>query len=500
LNGFLPSTGNYSKSAGLIERPLTNVTEGEAYGLYLQGFKPTFNVLRTLCQTVQTQQVELNELRKRFALAKKHPSTPSGMQAAFTKANRSSKPKDKEQYHKPRGGHRQPPAKIDQTKEHAITCCPDCSNPLPPPSETRERVTEEIPVVEPRVIKHLIYRYWCRACKKIVEAPVIEALPKSTIGLRTIIYSAWLHYILGVSFDKIIQLLNLSAHFQISTGGLFGAWHHLARVLAPLYEQIGRGAKSSAVLHADETSWRVNGRTHWLWCFTNKDLAYFVIDRCRGSTVALKVLGKYFAGVLVTDFLAAYGLIRALAKQKCLVHLLREIIRVNLFDSSPEWKAFRNQLKRLVLDGLRLGRQRADLGPTCFERRKALLQQRLIELYARPYSNENANRLRKRLERHRNEIFTFLDYPGVTADNNHAERQIRPAVVSRKTSYGNRSKEGADVQAMLLSIFRTLELRGYNPVNTLLFLVQEHLRTGKPITLPPALPSVAPAPRKTAAV
>ena len=98
------------------------------------------------------------------------------------------------------------------------------------------------------------------------------------------------------------------------------------------------------------------------------------------------------------------------------------------------------------------------------------------------------NRLRKRLDRHSNEIFTFLDYPGVTADNNHAERRIRPAVVSRKTSYGNRSKQGADVQAMLMSIFRTLELRGYEPVNTLLFLVQEHLRTGKPMTLPPPLP------------
>lgn len=463
------------------------MTEAEATGLYLSGLKPTILVLLNFDQRTREQQARISDLERQLALASKHPSTPSGMRAAFTKANRASMPKKKRL--KRRGVHRPPPAKVDQTKEHALTSCPACSNPLPPPSETRERFTEELPVVEPHVIKHLIHRYWCRACKKIVEAPVTDALPKSVIGLRTVVFSAWLHYILGVSFDKIIQLLNLSAHFKISTGGLFGSWHHLAKVLAPLYEQIGRGAQLSAVLHADETSWRVDGRTHWLWCFTNTDLAYYVIDRCRGSTVTFKVLGHYFAGVLVTDFLGAYGLIRALAKQKCLVHLLREIIRVNLFDDSSQWKAFRNQLKRLVLDGLRLGRQRADLEPACFERRKTLLRQRLTELYVRPYSNKNANRLRKRLDRHRNEIFTFLDYPGVTADNNHAERQIRPAVVSRKTSYGNRSKQGADVQAMLLSIFRTLELRGYDPVNTLLFLVQEHLRTGKPITLPPSLPS-----------
>jgi hypothetical protein len=204
----------------------------------------------------------------------------------------------------------------------------------------------------------------------------------------------------------------------------------------------------------------------------------------------MKVLGKYFAGILITDFLASYNQIRTLAKQKCLVHLLREIIRVNLFDFSPQWKAFRRQLKRLVLDGLKLGRQRVELGSECFEHRKTLLKERLVELYARPYANNNAERLRKRLERHRNEILTFLDHPGVTADNNHAERQMRPAALCRKTSGGNRSKQGANVQAMLMSIFRTLEMRGYNPVPALLFLVQEHLRTGKPITLPPPLPSV----------
>lgn len=466
------------------------MTKAEAYGLYLQGFKPTFNVLRDFDRAIRILQAENNTLKKQLVLAKKHPSTPSGMQAAFTKANREAKPKKKKL--KRRGRHRPIPHTVDQTQEHTLTCCPACSNLLPPASETRERITEELPVVKPTVIRHIIHRYWCRACKKIVEAPVADALPKSNIGLRTVVYTAWLHYILGVSFDKIIQLLNLSGHFKISTGGLFGSWHHLARILTPLYEQVGRSAKLSGVLHADETGWRVNGRTHWLWCFTNRDLAYFVIERCRGSTVVLNVLGKYFAGVLVTDFLGAYGLIRAFAKQKCLVHLLREIIRVNLFDNAPEWKDFRNQLKRLVLDALRLGRQRAEIAPVCFERRKALLRQRLVDLYVRPRSNENAERLRKRLERHRNEILTFLDYPDVTADNNHAERQIRPAVISRKTSYGNRSKDGADVQAMLLSIFRTLELRGYNPVNTLLFLVQEHLRTGRNITLPPQIAHLSP--------
>ena len=185
------------------------MTEAEATELYLSGLAPTLRVLLDYDKRVHEQQAKINDLERQLVLAKNHPSTPSGMRAAFTKANRASKPKKKKL--KRRGVHRPAPGKVDQTKEHALTSCPACSNALPPPSETRVRFTEELPVVEPRVIKHLIHRYWCRACKKIVEAPVADALPKSSIGLRTVVYSAWLHYILGVSFDKIIQLLNLSA-------------------------------------------------------------------------------------------------------------------------------------------------------------------------------------------------------------------------------------------------------------------------------------------------
>ena len=177
----------------------------------MSGLKPTILVLLNFDLRIREQQARISDLERQLALASNHPSTPSGMRAAFTKANRASMPKKKKL--KRRGVHRPPPTKVDQTKEHALTSCPVCCNPLPPPSETRERFTEELPVVEPHVIKHLIHRYWCRACKKIVEAPVTDALPKSVIGLRTVVFSAWLHYILGVSFDKIIQLLNLFSSF-----------------------------------------------------------------------------------------------------------------------------------------------------------------------------------------------------------------------------------------------------------------------------------------------
>jgi transposase len=88
----------------------------------------------------------------------------------------------------------------------------------------------------------------------------------------------------------------------------------------------------------------------------------------------------------------------------------------------------------------------------------------------------------KRLRRHASELFTFLDHPGVPFDDNHGERQIRPAVITRKNSYANGSEDEAETQAILMSVFRTLKQRGHNPVSAVTEAIRAYLRTDE---LPP---------------
>ena len=88
----------------------------------------------------------------------------------------------------------------------------------------------------------------------------------------------------------------------------------------------------------------------------------------------------------------------------------------------------------------------------------------------------------KRLRRHAAELFTFLDHAEVPLDNNHGERPIRPAVIARKNSDADGSVDGAETQAILMSVFRTLKRRGHNPVSAVTEAVRTSLRTGQ---LPP---------------
>jgi transposase len=409
------------------------------------------------------------------------PATPSGQRPIYTKPTapkRKAKPGAKPGH---AGARRPEPQRIDERKEHRLECCPGCGGQLQRCQRTRTRTVEDIlEDLRTAVTEHTIHRDYCPACKKHVEPIVPDALPNAKIGNRAVALSAWLHYGVGVSISQVQELLGGQFQTHLSAGGLVAAWQRLAEVLEPWYVQLGLDAKGSAVLHADETGWRMNGKTWWLWCFANRITCYYMLDPSRGSPALEKFFAEAFDGVLVTDFWAAYDAF-ARERQCCLVHLLRELEKVDEHNSSSEWRAFAKMLRRLVRDGIRL-RKRPDFEPYRYRSRIRRIDQRLQTLADAHYADADAARLAKRLRKHTDELFTFLDYPEVTFDNNLAERMIRPAVILRKISQSNRSEKGAAVQAVLMSVYRTLKLRGHDALATITSALRTYLTTGQ---LPP---------------
>jgi transposase len=452
------------------------LTKAQARLIYEQGADAVVFALLSLAKQLAEKQAVVS--------ITPDPSTPSGQAPPYVKpiTKRRARPKGAKPGHP---GHRRPtPPRIDRREEHTLSACPKCHGSVRACRSARTRIIEDIPAdITPVVTEHTIPRYWCPHCRDTVEPVVPDALPGSTIGLRVVVLSAWLHYLLGVTLAQILDVFNFHLHFQLTAGGLVQMWRRLREILFAWYLEIQAQALDSAVLHADETGWRVNGKTHWLWCFTTTGLTYYMIDRSRGSPALKRFFKKEFAGVLVTDFWAAYNAVVCAKKQKCLPHLLRDLKRTQHYHKPEgDWPAFSKQLKRLIRDALRLSKRRRDLSAERFTSRRGRLEERLRALLAQPWENRHARRLVKRLRRHACELFTFLDHPEVPPDNNHGERQIRPAVLVRKNSYANGSEEGAETQAVLMSVFRTLKQRGHNPVSAVLEALRVCLKTGQ---LPP---------------
>ena len=159
------------------------------------------------------------------------------------------------------------------------------------------------------------------------------------------------------------------------------------------------------MLHGDETGWRVNGKGHWLWCFSYDRGTYYLIDRQRGRPVLAKFFRRAFAGTLVTDFWGAYNAVVCSRRQVCLAHLLRDLKHVEQYKHpSKSWPKFAKKLRRLIRDGLRLKKQQTELVKTAYSSRRNRLHARLDALIATPWKDPQAKRLLKRFRRHRNHL------------------------------------------------------------------------------------------------
>jgi transposase len=130
------------------------------------------------------------------------------------------------------------------------------------------------------------------------------------------------------------------------------------------------------------------------------------------------------------------------------------------------------KLVRLLKDALRLYERKDRLEKTDYDRLKMRLYNRLVQFLKAEHTIKDGKRLIKRLKRHKNELFTFLEYENVSPYNNHAEQQMRKPVLTRKISQQNRSEQGSKTQAILMTLFRSAELQGKNPVETVLSLAK----------------------------
>ena len=177
--------------------------------------------------------------------------------------------------------------------------------------------------------------------------------------------------------------------------------------------------------------------------FADKNTTVYHVAQGRGRQVLAEVLGEAFGGVLVSDCLATYDDFNP-AQHKCYSHHLKAISHAQE-DSPSVW-----------LEDLRWLLQAAmDLKQKPKEGQRAVLEQKLEALLAQPRPTNVEEKVRRRLERQKDHLFTFLDHPEVDATNNLAERQLRPAVIARKVSCGNKTSRGAHTWEILTSLAAT---------------------------------------------
>ncbi len=388
----------------------------------------------------------------------------------FTTRSRSddttpAKPRGREVGHP--GSGRSRPTRIDQTQTiPAGDICPECGTAFTGIGTTRERVVEDIILVRPTIVtKYVIERRWCPSCRSYQEDAVTEALPRHRLGLHVLLFVVYQKVALGLSYSKIQRELQTYFGLTISVGELPSMVAEIATLFGPAYARLLDLMRQQTAIHIDETSWRVDGVPHWLWVFVNDVVALYVVSRSRGSKVPQALLGPDFDGVAISDFFSAYSPLEV-EKAKCWAHLLRDSHdSAKGQEAESERTRFHRTLHGLFVEmGLALEQVQADTAGR--EQVHDEMRMKLWQFATDHWHSWQCQQLAARIKKYIDDLVLWLSNPAVDPTNNAAERALRGAVVTRKTSFGSRSKRGAHAFARLLSIIMTWERQGKDFLTT----------------------------------
>jgi transposase len=380
-------------------------------------------------------------------------------------------------------------AKATRIEQHALERCPGCDYRLGGNSLDYSREVVELPAPQPvEVIEHQVIKRWCPHCQKW-RSPKLDlsgqVFGQGRIGVRVAALVAYLRTTLRVPVRQVQKYLATLHGLHLSRGEVVELTHDVRRQLQPQTDKLRAQAQASAIVHADETGWRENGQNGYIWTLATlgaEPVRYYEYAGSRSHHVIMRLLGDCFRGVLVTDFYAAHNLVPG-RHQRCWVHLLRDLHALK--EEQPEQPAvlaWANAVGHLYSDAQHWLDLHIRATPEDRRSQYLSLYQRACELggrHARAASHP-CNALAKRLLRHQEELFQFVLVPGLAADNNLAERSIRPVVITRKISGGSRSPEGSRTRMALASLLGTWTARQLNPFTVCLAALQQPAALASP--------------------
>lgn len=385
-------------------------------------------------------------------------STPSSKKPVKPNAEKQEeKPKGARPGHQGNGRKSHQDQDVDQVREVAPDSefCPGCGNPLKKKG-IEERSVIDTPSTKPRKILFRLPKRYCPHCRKSFTPQAPGVLPKSLYGNQLIANAVVMYYLNGLPMGRICQDLG------ISDGALTEVFRRIARLLGGVPDKLIHEYRQAPVKHADETGWRTNGRNGYAWLFATPDMSIFQFGKSRSAKVPLAVFGPDgLPGVLLVDRYAGYNKVPC-AIQYCYAHLLRDVQDLEKeFPQEPEIRRFVAVVAPLL--ALAMGLRGQPIGDKEFYARAGQLRTEIKSAMDQPAKHAGIRRIQDIFTEQEPRMYLWADNRAIPADNNLAERDLRPSVIARKVSFGSVTDAGAKVRSTLTTIVTTLRKRGTDP-------------------------------------
>lgn len=360
-----------------------------------------------------------------------------------------------------KGAGRKKPSEVDVIERCALDQCPDCAGPLTDLGIGHRHVTEDI-VLTVQTTQYNLHRHHCEACERSHLAPLPDHLGGAVrIGPKALALATWMRFDMRQSIGNIARFFTEGIGLSWSKGSISRRLAQLIDTLDPVTEQLWEDLLNEAVLHVDETGWKEDGYRRWLWNGSGEQTTCFHITSQRNRDSFEEVVPNNFEGIVISDGYTAYNTIPAGQHAECWAHVLRKARDAWEVHGHPSDGAVFIAITRF-LRGARWYQAQWKASGVRPEDHEVLLRASFAQIVkcSEKASTARLVSLGEWLNRHPDRYLLFLNHEAVPLTNNAAERELRSAVIMRKTSFGSRNVRGSQTLSDGWTIMGSLKKRG----------------------------------------
>lgn len=329
----------------------------------------------------------------------------------------------------------------------------------------------EIPSAKYEVTEYRIHKGCCDNCHLKHDGTLPTGVSRKGFGVRTQGMLSLLTSKYRLSKRLVKEWFHDVYKMPICVGSVSNIEYTVSQALKPIHEETFAIVQQEKVVHVDETGHKECNKSGWAWIASTSQYTYFTLNRSRGKKVAKELIGDFQDKIMVTDRYPAYDYLPAKNHQICWAHLKRDFQKI----SEREGAAGRIGRKLLrtyeqlfcfwkteYQDDMKLNKKQ--------KKRLRYFKGKMMKwLAAGAYcGHDKTGRTCKNILDVEQSLWQFLEVKNIPPTNNHAERQLRPLVISKKLTFGTQSERGSRFVERIFTVVMTCRQQG---LNTLAFIV-----------------------------
>jgi transposase len=311
-------------------------------------------LIRALWAQVRSPTARVEALEARLAEPSKTPDNSSLPPSKGEKPNKPEKAKrigPRKGSVGRKGGGRPLACDPDETVIAKPSCCVHCQAALTDGDHVLHGRYDKIdlPVVRPVVTRVERYAGHCSCCGGVTLAAVPNGLEDgSPFSVNIVALTIYLRFTHAISYRRLTQLFLHLFALRVSEGALDAMLQRAKPCLDNEVAAILTRLRRSRIICSDETSVRIDGRTHWNWVFQNDRVVIHVVRNSRAASVVTDMMAGHRPSIWVSDL---YGAQQGHADlwQICLAHQLRDCaFAIEAGDAvfAPRMKSWTERLRR----------------------------------------------------------------------------------------------------------------------------------------------------------